>query len=403
MKDKCSIIYKKLSKFLFLFLSKVSGQLLKFLLIIYVSSQLLNPEDFGAFSLYFVILNITYLIVGFGVLDTAMYVLNQSDDNEEKSRIIGSTLLLTVIISILFAVILMLILSVYEFQNFMLISLLSVGYVLQLYVKKICVPLLDYFSMYYFELILNLFILVLVIAFAKSLNDVLFIYTTCTLTVGAFFIIRFKPVFHNAVENIKIIIKTIKEYGYRVHLSQIIAMGTYDTDKFILQYIHGFTSVGIYNLALNIIMPVKLFSMSISELLFKNFRNQSNIPKRILVFNGLTSLLLSAALSIIGIFIIKEFYDPVYQIIIKYIYLLPVLAFLSSFYTPINYFFSAKGLSKQKLLNALVLAFSNILFNFIFVPLYGVVGAIVATIFALLINNLFFIYQYKKYINIEKV
>ncbi|MDX8344152.1 polysaccharide biosynthesis C-terminal domain-containing protein [Rossellomorea sp. YZS02] len=388
MKNK----YKNIIK---LFNIKIISMGLKYLLILYLSSQLLNPTEFGMFSLFLIILNFAYLFVGFGVIDTGMYLISR-DNNKE---LCGTTFVLTFFISILFSLVLTLALYYYDFKHYGLIGIVSCGYMLNLFVKKISVGLHERFSMYYFEFFMYLLTFLLIIIFAHNVYDSIYIYSSSMLGVSLFFIFRLKPTFSNLTNNLKYLLENIKGYGIKVHFSQFIAMGTYDLDKLMLKHFLGFTSVGIYNLALTFIMPVKLFSISISEMLFKDFAKQTKIKKEIFILNLVISFLFSIALSILGYILIISFYDKAYYEILKYIYLLPILAVLSSIYVPINHFFSAKGLGKQKFINALVLATCNVAFNFIFIPIYGVLGAIIATILALIVNNIMFIYQYKKYIN----
>ncbi len=370
---------------------------LKYILMLYLSSQLLNPDAFGKFSLYLVILNFTYLFVGFGVMDTGMYLLAK----ENNKKLIGGILSITFFIAILMILLLVLVLKYYGYESYIILSILSCGHIFSLFVRRVSVGLHDKFGMYYFDFFIYFTSLLGIVIFSNNLESSLLIYAGSTLLLSIIFIIRFRPQFNNLIENTKVIFINIKRYGLGVHASQFIAMGTYDFDKIMLEYLFSFSSVGIYNLALNFIMPVKLFSNSISEILFKDFSKSSKIKKEILIANFFISLLLSIILSILGYLIVINFYSESYHEILSFIGLLPILAVLSSFYVPINNFFSAKGLARQKLINAIAIAIANITFNFIFIPKFGIIGAIMATILALVINNTMFILQYIKYVKTQ--
>jgi O-antigen/teichoic acid export membrane protein len=391
------IMSSKYKNVLGLFLVKFISLGLKYIIILYLSSQILNPEEFGMFSLYLVILNIAYLFIGFGVIDTGMYLLSQKED----PNLCGVLFIVTIVITFLFTLLMMMVLKYYQFSHPIIIGLISGGYILNLFVKKISVSLHERFIMYYFEFFMYLFSFIGILLFADNVYSSTLIYSIVMLLVSIYFIYRLRPKFSNLTHNFKYLMRNIKSYGMKVHISQFISMGTYDSDKLMLQYIHGFSSVGIYNLALNFIMPVKLFSISISELMFKDFSKRKEIQKEVLLFNTFVSLTFSIFLSLAGYIIILNFYDDSYLEILKYIYLLPILAVLSSFYVPINNFFSAKGLAKEKFINAIVLAVCNVLFNVLFIPNFGVLGAILATIIALLFNNIMFFYQYQKFIRKE--
>lgn len=392
--DNIKKIFNRYKKVSYLFIIKVLSMGLKYILMFYLSSQLLNPDEFGKFSLYLVILNFTYLFVGFGVMDTGMYLLAK----DSNKKLIGGILSITFFIAILMILLLILVLNYYGYESYIIISILSSGHIFSLFVRRVSVGLHDRFGMYYFDFFIYLTALLGIIFFSKNLESSLIIYAGATLILSIIFTIRFRPKFNNVIENINLIMTNIKGYGLGVHASQFIAMGTYDFDKIMLEYLFSFSSVGIYNLALNFIMPVKLFSTSIAEILFKDFSKNSKIKKEILIANFCISLFLSVILSVLGYLIVINFYSESYYEILNFIGLLPILAVLSSFYVPINNFFSAKGLAKQKLINAIAIAIANITFNFIFIPKFGIIGAIIATILALIINNIMFILQYIKYV-----
>lgn len=386
----------QLKKYLFLFITKTMGQLLKFLLIIFLSSSLLSIEEFGEFSLYLVILNVSYLIAGLGVIDTTMYLLNQG--NTDKKGQIGASLVLLSIVIIVFGGVTYSVLSYFNFDDLFILSIFSIGYVFQIFVKKIAIPLLDYFVLYYFDLILNGSIFLTIFLFGSSLSEILIIYSSVSMIISCIFLFKYGFSLKNIKQNMILTINTIYNYGFKIHLSQVISMLSYDSDKFILEHNNGAGAVGIYNLGLNLIMPVKLFSTSISELLFKGFETQRKIPVKVLVLNSLVSVFMGVAVSLIGYILISNYYEESYQILLDFLFLLPILAFLHSFYTPINFFFTAKGLAKEKLINAMFLGVSSLALNFILIPLYGIKGAFIASISALLLNNIVFLIQYASFI-----
>lgn len=397
MTDDLKQKVKKIKNIAELFLVKIVSMGLKYLILFFLSISILNPDEFGVFSLYLVILNMVYLFVGFGVLDTGMYLI--SKENKENSRsLCGTLLVLSLIITFLYVVILIFVLSIYNIEDYLLISLMSSGYIFSLFVKKISIGMHLRFSMYYFELIMYALTLLVIYFYSSDLTSSIFIYSFVMLIVSVVFIIGMKPQIKKSFQHLNMVIVNIKKYGLRVHISQFIAMGTYDLDKIMLNIFHGAASVGIYNLSLNFIMPLKLFSTSISEMLFKDFSRENKIKKEVFIINIAFSILGSIVLTIIGYYLIKHFYSEEYYEIYNYIYLLPVLGILSSLYVPINNFFSAKGLAKEKLINAIVLAVCNVLFNLIFIPMYGIIGAVIATIIALIINNFLFVYQYLSYL-----
>src|SRR5699024_7288877 len=106
-------------------------------------------------------------------------------------------------------------------------------------------------------------------------------------------------------------------------------------------------------------------------------------------------------LTIFAYILLNNFYDSSYNSVYNLLFYLPVLGVMSSYYVPINMFFSANGYVKEKMINAVILSLANIIFNFLLIPFYGVGGALTATILALFINNIAFHVQYRKRIKGE--
>lgn len=384
-----------------LFIIKGFSLGLKYILLLFMSSNILNAEEFGKFSLYLIIMNFIYLFIGFGIIDTGMYLL--SKDEKDKRELCFATLSLVIICGICFSIIMIGVLGHYGYNGVYIISFLSFGYVLNLFVKKVSVGMGEKFNMYYFEFFTYLSTLLGIILWGKNVYSCIVLYASAMLIVSLIFIIRMKPKSHNYINNIKYLLRNIKSYGFKVQLSQFVAMGTYDLDKIMLEYSYGFASVGVYNLSLNLIMPIKVFSNSLSEIMFKDFSKNKKIKKEILYLNAIICFLVSIVFTVMGYFIVKYFYDSTYSEILRYILLLPVLGVLSALYVPVNNFFSAKGMAQEKFMNAIILAGCNIILNLVFIPKFGVIGAVLATIIALIINNVLFYYQYFKYIENLKI
>ncbi|WP_242845784.1 polysaccharide biosynthesis C-terminal domain-containing protein [Clostridium novyi] len=63
---------------------------------------------------------------------------------------------------------------------------------------------------------------------------------------------------------------------------------------------------------------------------------------------------------------------------------------------PYNNFLAVKGFGKYLRNTAFILTIFNIVFNFLFIPRYKMIGAIWATILSLVVDDIAHVYYYKK-------
>lgn len=383
------------------FILKFLGMFIKYIIMFYLSSQIMTSEEFGKFSFYLATLNLIYLLLGFGIIDSAMYRIVNTSCIKEKREIAGVSIALLSITSMIGIVIIPLFLD--DYSSMVLISLLSVGNFMYTFTKKLCVALNEINVIKYFESVLyTMILIVLIMSGSNSTSTIIILYMSVLIIVSLIYIEKMNITLRFKGKQFKEILNTIKEYGLKVHLSQVMAMGTYDLDKFILKYTGNISGLGTYTLFLNFVTPVKLFTQSIVDLSFSKMANQKKIDFKIIVINIVFTVIGSVFIMVVGKIIIENLYSEEYYIIKEYLNFLPILSILGTAYIPVNNFFSAKGLANYKFINALVLAISNIILNLVLVPKFKVIGAIVATIIALLINNILFIVQYIGYLkNIE--
>ena len=174
-------------------------------------------------------------------------------------------------------------------------------------------------------------------------------------------------------------------YGFKGHISNILAFINYRIDLFIIAYFLNDGAVGLYSVAVTIVERIWIVSQSVSTVLFARVSNLNNdieranftaIVARNVLFMSLIGGLLLYFLAdwIIHLLFGAEYFDA----IIPFIWLIPGVVLLS-FSRILSNFFS--GIGKPEI-NTYVASFTTILnigLNIYFVPKLGVKGAAIAT------------------------
>lgn len=174
-------------------------------------------------------------------------------------------------------------------------------------------------------------------------------------------------------------------YGFKLYASNLLAFVNYRADLFLISYFLDFTSVGIYAIAVAIIERLWIIPGAISNVLYARISNldssstQNNITSistrnmlPVVVF--FTLLLLLTSHIIIPIIFGVEYLASVEPLF----YLFPGII-LGAVAKPISNDFSGRGRAEINVYVALFTVLINIILNIILIPIYGIVGAAIAT------------------------
>lgn len=374
------------SKELWLYLLRMIVMFLKLLIMIILTKKL-GSENYGHYSYFFSLAEYVVLFVGFGIVESVGRSVLKNQKQENEYVMLG--LLAGLVVSVLnFMVIYVAIRNDYDKGVLLIISFFSLG----VFYRKLCNELSVYAKkmriMYYLELVISMLIL-LQIFFIDEYKIIIIIQLAIYTVVSLVFIIlSFKPKLKrdHLKDNIRDIIREEKEYGFNIYLGKIASMGTYDLDKIMLRYFSPIQYVGYYNIGLMIISPITLVTDTILNVNFSSFYSLKKIPKKIFYLNIGLTLILIILFNTIGKYIFDIIWGAEYSEIKSMFIFFSAIALLRSIYLPLNKFIGAKGKSKYLRDSAFILSFFNIMLNIVFIPKYGLIGALIATIIALLVN-----------------
>ena len=234
---------------------------------------------------------------------------------------------------------------------------------------------LEVFSLYYvllFNLVSTL-LLVVYILFNITLN-----FTQLTATLNSIWI-------------------RTKIYGFNMYLGFTANQGTYKLDEILISFFSGTLLNGFYTIAGILCSPIVMFSQSLSNTLFNRFHVESRIPKKIILINAAAALLYVILLFFLGDFIVHLFFGEAYAQVSLYLIPLSIAFVFQALYQPYM-FLASKGQGKTIRNIAFVEAGINLVGNLVFIPIFGVFGAIYTSIAAKGVHLILKYLAYKSYI-----
>jgi len=372
-----------------------------------INTRFLGPIDYGILAFILALIAFISLFFEFGFFSAGARRLALANTEKEERSLIGGLLVITIGIALSFS------LSIFIFSFFVdsifkteiggilrIISILVAIYPFQYMLHQVCqgANRIEKMSAYNVMpttwylmgalIIITFFKLTVFIALLLSLSGVIF----ATVLI----ISSLKPNFYDLKQNIALIWKETKEYGFHVYLGRVAGMATFDSDRMLISFFVNTTSVGFYSLAMTLTTPMVLLPRSLATSLFKNFAQRDQIPKKVIYFNFLFLLSCSIALILLGEYIVTLLFSEKFIPVVPLILPLAVANLFRGMIQPYNMFLGAKGEGKALRNTAFILTGCNLVGNFTLIPFYGALGAAYASLFALFINYFGHIYYYHK-------
>lgn len=374
-----------------------------------IVTRILGPEQFGVLSFTLAVISFAGLFFEFGFFAAGARLLALAVEEQTESELIGALTLITTGIAISFSF------TIFIFSFFVdrifetqisgilrLISILVAIYPFRYMLQQVCQGANRIEKMALQNVAPKLWylagLLIFVSFFKLDVITVLLLGITGSITVTGLIILSLKPSFANLTNHVKAIWKETKKYGFHVYTGRIAGMATYNSDRMLISYFVGTTSVGFYSLAMTLTNPMFLLSNSLSTTLFKSLAQKEEVPKKVIYVNFLWLSVSCLGLVILSKYIVIILFSTEF---IKVVPILIILAFANFFRgltQAYNRFLGAKGQGKPLRNTAIVLTICNLLGNLTLIPFFGTIGAAYASLFALIMNYLVHVCYYRKYI-----
>lgn len=373
-----------------------------------INTRYLGPEGYGIYCFALSFISFLGIFFGFGLTSAAARLIALAPNQRRERELIATSIFAGMFVSLAFS-------QTVFISSFIVdhvfstnvkpliagISVIAAALPFQTFITQICrgANRIGYIAI--FNVIPKLwYLLTILIAIATStLNPLVALF----LSLGGIFVtsliiaVRLKPRFNNLRNDIALLLKETKKYGFNVYLGSIADTTTYRLDKLFIASFVNTTSVGFYALSTTIVSPMVSLSTSLSVSLFKQFTNeQAGIDRKVILFNAAWLAFCLLFLLGMGKLIVVTLFSHNFLPAVPLIAPLALAGFFQGMYQPFNMFLNAKGKGKELRLTAFVEAVFNVIGNFVFIYFYGAMGAAIASAIAKGIELALNVYFYRK-------
>ncbi|MBL4653929.1 MAG: oligosaccharide flippase family protein [Flavobacteriales bacterium] len=384
------------------------GVLLFGVLIKVLQTRTLSVEEYGTYAFFGSINSFLVIFYRFGFYTSIKVLLARTSDLTKTRELIGTGLIIALLIGVSFSS------TIFGLSFFvdglfkveigkilLIISPLCFVIPFKMFVSEVGVganqikpiALFDVFSTALFLLIISLF----------YYNGDLTVQSLITYNLLSFIIAllitikMLNPSFNNIKLHTKEIIQKNKEYGWHYYTGAIANQSTFKLDELFITYFINITQLGFYSLANMICSPISIMSAAMSKSMFKKMASLNGIPNKLFLYN--TSWLITC---VIGLYFVAEIivsflFGAEYSDVALYVIPLSIAHLFRGLSAPYT-FLSAKSMGKEIRNVSLAEAIVNVFGNIILIPLYGVMGAIIASIIARFVHYAGSKYYYHKFL-----
>lgn len=358
-----------------------------------LQTQYLGPELYGEYAFFASLTTFLVLFYRFGFFTSLQLLLAENAEKTKTLRELqGAGLLLALLNGLAFAVTLV-VLS--DFINawfrtqigdyFLALSPLLVVIPFRHYVSAVSVgtnqtnllALYDGASKVLFFIVL----LVLIALEQFSVFTILLFNLASTAAFALFFLFKIDCSFQYLSGSTLLIWQKTKSYGFNMYAGLIANQGTFKLDEMLIVQFTSTLLNGFYTLSTLLCSPIVMFSQSLSNVMFKRFHAEDRIHPKILKINLLVSALLTFCLLLLGSWVVNLLFGVEYASVYTYLVPLSFAYFFQALYQPYM-FLASKGQGKTIRNIAFTEAGINLFGNLIFIPIFGVFGAIYTSIAA---------------------
>ncbi len=384
------------------------GVLLFGVLIKIVQTRTLRPEEYGTYAFFGSLISFLVIFYRFGFFTSIKVVLANTSDIIKIRELVGTGLIFALLIGLSFsATIVGLSFFVDQLFNVKLGNILLIASPLcfvvpfKMFISEAGVGANKVKPIALFDLFASgLFLLIIVLFYFNGQLSVqaLVIYNLLSFIAALIIaVVALKPRFNNISAHATAIFEKTKEYGWHYYTGAVANQSTFKLDELFITYFVNVTQLGFYSLANMICSPMSIMSSAMSQSLFKKMATLNKIPKRLFLYNIAWLLACVAGLYFLAELIVSFLFGSNYSDVALFVIPLSLAHLFRGLSSPYS-FLSAKSKGKEIRNIAFAEAIINISGNIILIPIYGVMGAIVASIIARFVHYAGSKYYYHKFL-----
>jgi len=377
----------------------------------FIANMLLAKEmgvqQFGIYSFTLATISFVAIFFEFGYFASGARLLAQNHDKVYETELIAALLIIAGIIALGFVItIFALSFGVdYIFADkigdiLRIASVVSFSFILPFFMELVLKGSnhIEYLSLFHFVWKILFIIGIIALWTMKQLTPLytLFFLSGSAILTFLLVIIYLKPRFYLLHKTLAEIHAENIRYGIHLYFGRVVDVSTYQLDKLMIAFFVNATEVGFYSLALAMANPLNTFSTALSSSKFKGFSDKKPISRTIILTNMtwiLTGILGIFALGYMVVyFVLGSDFKDVYPLLI-------ILSFAVAFqagYQPFNAWLASNGEGVYMKRKSFYTAFANIVLNIALIPIWGAVGAAIASVISMAISYWLHIFFYRK-------
>jgi O-antigen/teichoic acid export membrane protein len=203
-------------------------------------------------------------------------------------------------------------------------------------------------------------------------------------------------------------VKKILSYGWRVHLSNILAFVNYKADIFISNYFLGTSYTGIYTIAVSLAEKLWILSQSVSTVLLPRLAELHSDESRrkkltplIARWTLIITLVLASGTAIAANWLIEIIFGAQYRsAVLPFWLLLPgIVAFTLG--RILSNDIAARGHPEVNMYISIISVTINIVGNILLIPTHGLAGAAISTSLAYILSTFLIIISYCRFTGVD--
>lgn len=371
------------------FLSQVVKIILLFIVNVIIA-RVLGPEQKGEYDLVFLIFSIISLYGHGGILNATTYFQKKSDFSNDLIYSNNITYSILNFVVILLAVLLIKFYGIYFINYSYTTIVLCLGFVLFTYLLTIGNSFytgsenIRKMNLYFVVALLIRTIFILALYFVDYLTVETVVASHFLFAIIQFLLLKKRVGYKYRFALNKSLLNKEFKYGRIIFWSALFIYLNYRIDQFLVVYYCGKSSLGVYSVAVYLAELVFLIPTSIIAPLTGRLYNVDNdIKYRKTTSNTIKlTFYVTAIIALGGVLcspLIKIIFGDDYTMAINIFRILVVGVLFASIGKVSAPYFFAKGKPQIHLLVTFIVLVMNVVFNIVFIPLYGSLGAAIAS------------------------
>jgi len=374
-----------------------------------INTNYLTIAAYGQLVFFITFISVSRSIFSFGVFESTSRLLAITNEPVEKSRLLGSSLILALVFSLMATIFVYisgtLIDNIFEVNIGQLCKQFSIGVGLFVLLTHMNLALRGTGQIKTLSVVticsrlIYLLLLLFIIQYGKFTLSI----TLSMMFVGLAVVLIFGwlylwPSFKNIEVRMTIIWNEVKSYGRHIYLSSIWAELLIHVDKFLISYFLNSQAMAYYGLAFAISFPLTHFSNAMATSLFNRFATDKKLTRKVLIGN-LIFVSTTVALFIIlrepiVLYLFSEQYAPTIE-------LLPPLALgfgFAGLSKPFTLFLMAQKQGKIVRNISIFIPSLQIIIGIFIIPIYGLIGAAWMACFVYALDLLLYVITYRRFV-----